>query len=32
MGFFENIQEKTQQLKEKTQDKNLKVSVKSKTR
>ena len=34
MGFFENIQEKTQQLKEKTQNsrQKLKVSAKSKTR
>ena len=33
MGFFENIQEKTQQLKEKTQNsrQKLKVSAKSKT-
>ena len=34
MGFFGNIQEKTQQLKEKTQNsrQKLKVSAKSKTR
>ena len=34
MGFFENIQEKTQQLEEKTQNsrQKLKVSAKSKTR
>ena len=34
MGFFKNIQEKTQQLKEKTQNsrQKLKISAKSKTR